>query len=210
MMYDRMDQMPKTGLCRKCMEEKPIKEMIVVRHKKQKKFSLRCRCKKCHNEKERGYRREYKTKYLRRWRKNNPELTESYWKDHQAENRPIMAERARKRIEKYHYAILIQGRMKRRLGTSITVHEAQELLRTFGPCYPTRFGLTPSGLRECERIRSAQRRLPAGKRDKPVEIRMMVYADSKHHFIKPRLQKPPYQTAAQRLSQWQSDRKKAA
>ena len=54
--------------------------MIVIRQKKQRNILLRPRCKKCHNRRERGHRREYKTAYLRRWRDYNAELVESYWK----------------------------------------------------------------------------------------------------------------------------------
>jgi len=37
--FDRMDQFPKTYFCWKCMEEKPVEDMVVVRLKKQKKIT---------------------------------------------------------------------------------------------------------------------------------------------------------------------------
>jgi hypothetical protein len=142
------------------------------------------------------------TKYLRRWRKDNAELNESYWRQYQATNRPTITARAAVRFWQNHNGILIQGRLRRK-GIKVSLAEANRLGRKYGCCYPLRAGLTPWALRECERIRSGQRRLPKYKRNTQVEIRMMMYEDG--HFKSPRRQKPPYQIAAKRLSQWQRE-----
>lgn len=133
--------------------------------------------------------------------------------------------RAYKRFRRNHAAILIQGRMRRQVGMCVSLAEARQLLRKYGRCYPTRWGLTEKGLRECERIRSrfrsAQR---SGKKvtiPRPVEIRMMVYADGceadplecqapDKFVVEPRLQKQPYQRAAQSLRAWHQRQKAEA
>jgi hypothetical protein len=85
----------------------------------------------------------------------------------------------------------------------VSINEAKNLCRKYGPCYPSRFGLTPKGLLECERIRSRSRR---GKKPlKSIEIRMMVYEDGFHKS--PSRQRAPYQAAAERLRQWQASRR---
>ncbi|MCU1284455.1 MAG: hypothetical protein JWO13_805 [Acidobacteriales bacterium] len=209
MRFKTRADLPATATCnsKACVgKEKPISEMVVVRHRKTGEFSLRRRCKECHNDSERGHRREYKTKYLQRWRRHNAELNRSYWKQSQQENREKINANARRRVRKHHHAILIQGRLRRRLGMSVTLAEARQMLRTFGPCYPTRFGLTPSGLRECERIRAALRR-SGSKMISAIEIRMMVYADQENFFIKPSAQKIPYQAAAESLRRWQAEQR---
>lgn len=202
-------ELPAKHKCRLCKATKPIKEMIVIRHRRttkwvKKGFYVRPRCKSCHNKKERGHRREYKTKYLKLWRNRNPELNESYWRQYQADNRALIADRVYLRFLKHHEAILIQGRLSRR-GIKVSFDEAKALYKQYGRCYPTRFGLTPGGLRECERIRSGQRRLPADKRFSSLEIRMMVYEDG--FYIKPRRQPVPYKIAAERLRRYQAQRR---
>ena len=126
-------------------------------------------------------------------------MNESYWKQRNAELRAEIAARVRDRFWKYHDAILIQGRLRRK-GFKVTISEAGQLARKYGCCYPTRAGLTAWALRECERIRSSQRHLPKHKRNTPTEIRMMMYEDG--HFKKPSKQKPPYQRAARQLREW--------
>lgn len=205
MTFESLKDLPAKHRCRRCRKKRPTGEMIVIRVRKTKKILLRARCKDCHNKRERGHRREWKRNYLRRWRAYNPELTESYWKSKLVENRPRANARARLHIRKHHYAILIQGRLRRRLGVSVPIAEAEQLLRKFGPCYPTRYGLTRVGLREFERIRKGARRL--GKPLHPVEIRMMVYEDG--HFVKPARQKIPYQFAAEQLRRYQAMRRAA-
>lgn len=96
----RAELPPEYG-CRVCGATKPIGEMVLVHRRRTRDFMLRPRCKLCHNAREKGHRREYKRKYLRRWRKENPEVNESYWKPKLAERRPIVNERARQRIKKY-------------------------------------------------------------------------------------------------------------
>lgn len=191
--------------CNACGLTKPVAEMISVRLRREKLYYLRPRCKACHNAKERGHRREWKRKYLQRWRKQNAALNESYWRNDRVKEQCRVNAARRLSDQQYHDAILIQGRMNRR-GMGISIKEAQGLLRRFGPCYPTRFGLTPKGLKECERIRAALRRRGA-KRISPFEIRLMVYEDAKSNYIKPRLQKRPYQNAAEKLRKWQRDRR---
>lgn len=199
-------ELPETGHCLKCHADKPIGEMVVVRLRKEGLFYLRPRCKDCNNKFERGHRREWKRNYLRRWRRWNAELNESYWRQRNAEKRIEINARCYKRFRRHHAAILIQGRLRRRLGMTVTIAEARRLAKTYGVCYPTRFGLTEFGLKECERIRSNMRRI--GKHLHPVEIRMMVYEDG--HFKKPSHQQMPYRRASQQLKQWHAQQRKAA
>lgn len=202
MKFATLKDLPEKARCLLCTLEKPIVEMIVIRRKADKTVTVRPRCKDCHNKRERGHRRDWKTAYLRRWREYNSELNESYWRSRDPKK---AAEIQRNHVTKHHHAILIQGRLRRQLGMHVTVTEAEELLKQYGPCYPSRFGLTPKGLRECERIRSSQRRMKKPVRMTNVEIRVMVYADDKRFFIQPRLQKIPYQAAAARLRKWQAE-----
>lgn len=204
--------LPEKYGCRLCGDEKPIAEMILIRRRRTQDFLLRPRCKECHNKRERGNRREYKTKYLRRWRANNPELNESYWKQAHSDNREAYNSRAYKHFRKNHAAILIQGRLRRK-GVRVSLREAKKLLRVFGRCYPTRYGLTTAGLRECERIRSSMRR--NGEHLSGLEIRMMVYEDgadndSDDNFVIPPADQPrPYQTRARQLRRYQAQRAEA-
>lgn len=189
--------------------------MVLIRRRKTKDFLVRPRCKECHNGREKGYRRAYKTKYLRRWRRENAAINRSYWHDR---DRAVTNASSYKHFKKNHAAILIQGRL-RRAGFPVTLPEARKLLRRYGRCYPTNFGLTAKGRRECERIRSRcrsavragkQRRVPRG-----IEIRMMVYADGTDRpdsteghgipdafVITRRLQPVPFRVAAKRLTEW--------
>jgi hypothetical protein len=206
MKFDSIGDLPEESACRVCAKTKPIAEMVVVRLKKEKQILRRSLCKECNNARERGHRREYKRRYLQLWRMRNAELNESYWRQRQAELRPELNTRAYMRFLQNHDAILIQGRMRRQLGECVSLAEARGLLKKHGCCYPTRFGLTPKGLRECERIRSrfrsAQRSGQKIKMPRPIEIRMMVYDEGGNLRIKPRLQKQPYRRAAQNLHEW--------
>lgn len=201
--------LPQSYGCRACRKEKPVAEMMVVFVRRAGHFRLRPRCKDCHNARERGHRREWKRNYLRRWRAYNSELNTTYWR--QRIGPRGSAERARHNAAKYahfqrnHHAILIQSRLRRRLGQRVSLDEARALLRQFGPAYPTPQGLTPKGKKEYERIRGALRRI--GQKPNPVEIRVMLYADG--HYIKPSRQPVPYQKAAASLRAWHA-RNKAA
>lgn len=197
MIVSQLSDLPAEYTCKLCGETKPTVEMCVVRT--HGGLRLRPRCKKCHNERERGHRREYKRNYLRRWRRRNKALTDSYWKDND-QIRERSRIRARAYVEKNHDVIAIRRRLSRR-GISVTMGEAHELLATYGRCYPTRYGLTPEGLRECERIRSSQRRRGAKRKLTALEIRLMVYEDGL--FIKPSRQPVPYKAAARNMSRWQ-------
>lgn len=196
-------ELPETGTCRKCRGEKPRGEMVVVRLRKQGLFYMRPRCKSCQNEFERGHRREWKRAYLRRWRKWNHDLNESYWRQRNRDRRAELNAYSYRRFRRNHAAILVQGRLRRQAGMSVSLAEAKKLVAHYGMCYPTRFGLTKRGLRECERIRSSMRRL--GKHLRPVEIRMMVYADG--HFKQPRTQTQPYARASAQLRRWHRQQK---
>lgn len=206
MIVKTLDQLPEVYICNVCTTPKPIGEMILVRRRKTGDFLLRPRCKQCHNLRERGHRREYKRKYLRTWRKWNPELNESYWRQRNEEKRQEINRSAYMRFQQKHHALLIQGRLRRRLGMSTPIKEAQNLLRKFGPCYPTPQGLTSTGLKECERIRSAMRRM--GKKISTIEIRMMVYDDDASNVIKPSRQKIPFSAASERLKRWHAGQPK--
>jgi hypothetical protein len=204
MFVKSLDDLPDTYGCKLCEKDKPIDEIIVIHDRRKSGYRVRCRCKACHNARQRGHRRPWKTQYLRRWRKENRQLNESYW-------RKATADRARRNRLGYahflanHHAILIQGRLRRRLGEHISLAEARALLSKYGPCYPTQMGLTPRGRRECERIRARLRRVE----DKPclIDIRMMVYAEGMH--IKPQKQPIPFLHAAERLRRYHAERKAA-
>lgn len=198
--------LPDQHTCNVCNQTKPVDEMIVIYNRKEKVYYLRPRCKDCHNKKERGHRREWKRNYLRAWRKRNRQVNESYWKDN-ADVREQGRLNAARRLAnpEYHEAVLIQGRLRRQLKLRITIVEAKELLAQFGRCYPSRFGLTEAGLRECERIRSTMRRNGTKKRFSAIQIRMMVYEDG--YFINPSRQPQPYQNAAEKLRRWQASRR---
>jgi hypothetical protein len=199
-----LQELPANYGCNVCGEEKPVAEMMLARTGNL--FRLRPRCKACNNAAERGHRREYKTKYLRRWRKWNPELNESYWRQSAKEKRVETNARCYNRFVSNHAAILIQGRLRRRLGMKVSIAECRRLAKKFGCCYPSQFGLTPDGLKECERIRSRMRAV--GEKVSQIEIRMMVYEDG--YYIKPNRQRMPYQRAAERLRRWHQSRKSSA
>jgi hypothetical protein len=206
MIVKKLAELPEKYACKLCDAEKPIVEMVLVRLRKQKRFLLRPRCKACHNAGERGHRREYKTAYLRRWRKWHPELNESYWRQRAKEKRVETNARCYNRFIRNHAAILIQGRLRRRLGMTVSIAECRQLAKKFGCCYPTRYGLTPDGLRECERIRSRMR--AAGQHVSNIEIRMMVYDDG--YYIKPSRQRMPYRHAAEQLRRWHGKQRSSA
>jgi hypothetical protein len=194
-------ELPEKYGCRKCGAEKLIAEMVLVHRRRTHDFLLRPRCKACHNKAEKGHRRAYKTKYLRRWRRANAELNRTYWKERNARlGKPLLAAKAAVRFRENHFPLLIQARLRRKR-IKVSIGEAKRLYRKYGCCYPLRAGLTPWALRECERIRSGQRRLPKHERHTPTEIRMMMYEDG--HFKKPARQQPPNQVAAARLRKWQ-------
>ena len=198
-----LDLLPCEHHCKLCDTSKPLNEMMVVYERATKLYKLRPRCKECNNARERGHRREWKKQYLQKWRKNNAKLNESYWRNDQAKERNRI--NAKKRFDQKHAAILIQIRMRKR-GCPISIAEAETLLKRFGPCYPLKAGLSPKGLRECERIRSALRRQKK-KRISTFEIRLMVYDDDKSNYIKPKRQKMPYQHAANTLRKWHQEKK---
>jgi hypothetical protein len=157
MRFASFSQLPATHTCKTCGAEKPIEQIVVIHMRKSGDYLVRALCKECQNARERGHRREWKRNYLRRWRKYNAELNESYWRDANARDRETINARARLRVAKHHHALLIQGRLRRRLGMHVTLAEAKKLLRRFGPCYPTQSGLSPKGVRAVERIRSRMR-----------------------------------------------------
>lgn len=209
----RLDDLPSTVVCIQCETSKPLAEMIVVRIRREQVYRVRPRCKECHNARERGHRREWKRKYLRRWRRENAAVNESYWKGN-----PETKERARvnaaKRLEnpEYREAVAIQRRLRNK-GVSVSIDDAKEFLAKYGRCYPTRFGLTAAGLRECERIRSRLRaRSAKTQRRVPhlFDIRIMVYEQSEDEaslIIPPAKQPRPFQKAAARLRAWQRQRR---
>ena len=195
---------PSVYTCNLCDETKLIEQMIVIHSRSENCYRMRPRCKDCHNAKERGNRRDYKTKYLKNWRKRNKKLNESYWKGN-----PIVREKARltamNRFTENHEAMLIQGRMRRK-GMPVTLAEAQELLQKFGRCYPTRFGLSKKGLSECERIRS-RLRVRKARKINLFDIRLSVYEDALEDtslMIAPRKQPIPYKSASNTMKKFQA------
>ena len=203
MITKTISELPATYRCKLCGAEKPVCEMVLVRRRASKTFLLRPRCKACHNARERGHRREWKRNYLRRWRANCPDLTEAYWRKANKLHRSRINANAYSRFRRHHDAILIQGRLRRRTGRSVSLAEARELLRKFGPAYPTKHGLTPAGVKECERIRSRLRN--AGQKPNLLEIRLMVYEDG--FALRPSRQPILFQVAAARLRAWHLNRK---
>jgi hypothetical protein len=185
--------------CWKCNETKPLVEMLVVHLKREGVYYVRPRCKDCHNKQERGHRREWKRKYLQGWRKRNAAATRSYWYDVPNRKEKARVQMAR-HIKNNHDAILIRGRINRR-GGDISLQEARELLERFGRCYPSRFGLTPEGLQQVERLRKK----PIHNRLTMTELRIMAYEDGL--FIAPERQPIPYQSAAEKLRRWQRDQR---
>ena len=179
--------------CNICGKIKPLDEMVVVFSRRDKEYRLRPRCKECHNERERGHRREWKREYLKRWRTRNAEKVKSYWKD-----KPDYKERARRSsnlyVERHKDALAIRRRLKGK-GVEVSVAAAEELLKKFGPAYPTRFGLTTEGQRRCERIRHTQRIAGREGRRSCFEIRVQVYNEGL--FIEPSRQERPYQKKAE-------------
>lgn len=206
MRFADIKNLPETHRCNLCGSEKPIVEMSVVYIRREKHYKLRPRCKPCHNERERGRNRERKTAYQRRWRARNRALNESYWKGN-----PARREQARKSAEKQRRengaAIAIRRKMNKR-GMDITIAEAKELLEKYGRCYPGIAGLTETGRRECERIRSRLRKR-GGRVLSSFKIRLMVYEDGAENdfVIPPALQPIPYEKQAERGRQWQRNRR---
>lgn len=198
--------LPPVHTCNVCALTKPVEEMQVTFHRKEKIYYLRPRCKDCHNKKERGHRKEWKRKYQQEWRKRNKDLNDSYWKGNE-EVREQARIRAAKRLKEKHDAILIQGRLRRH-GRRVTLKEAERLLKRFGRCYPTRYGLTPEGLKECERIRSRMRLTGNKLRLTALDIRIMVYEDGL--FMKPSHQLKharPYRRASENLLKFHRTRR---
>ncbi|MCA1558437.1 MAG: hypothetical protein LC731_07860, partial [Acidobacteria bacterium] len=197
---ERLEDLPQEYGCNLCGEIKPLDEMVVVFMKREQCYRLRPRCKKCHNERERGHRREWKQMYLRRWRARNEEKTKSYWKD-----RPDYLERSRRGaaryVERHRDGLAIRRRFKTR-GVEVSVAEAEALLKKFGPCYPTRHGLTPEGLKRCEQLRSEHRRAGRAGLISLFEIRIKVYDEGM--FIEPHLQARPFQKTSTRMRAWQA------
>lgn len=190
----RLTELPEKYPCKLCGAVKVIGEMCLVHTKG--KFVLRPRCKECHNKREAGHRREYKTRYQREWRRRNKQLHRSYWDNDQC--RETNKLRMRAYVAGNKEALAIQRRLRIR-GISVTLVEASELLQQYGRCYPTKHGLTPEGQRECERIRSTQRRRGMRHPLTSFQIRLMVYEDGL--FIKPSRQPTPYQKAAKNMRQ---------
>jgi alkylated DNA repair protein (DNA oxidative demethylase) len=203
----KLEDLPVEGHCNHCDKTKPRAEMIVTRLRAEKVYYMRPKCKECHNAHERGYRRDYKRLYLQKWRKNNADVNTAYWKDN-----PVVREKARITAAVFRSnpdnkdAVAIQRRMRKR-GHQVTLEEARELLAKYGRCYPTRYGLTTQGRRECERIRSRQRGFDnRHRRLSSFDIRLMVYEDSDENpvfLIPPAKQIEPYQKAARNMRNYQ-------
>lgn len=215
----RLEDLPAEGHCVLGNHTKPRSEMVVYRSKRDG-YVMRPRCKECHNAGERGHRREYKRNYLRAWRRRNKSLDRSYWNNPTQRRKSTL--RARGYRERDGEAITIQRRLREQLNERVTLAEARELLLKFGPGYPTRYGLTEEGLRECERIRSrlrsAARRNRHRVRVRNIEIRVLVYQDAVDSgravdsvrgpalMIEPGLQKSRYSGAS--LKRWWQERKR--
>lgn len=196
------NDLPTERTCNHCGETKPREEMVITRLHTEGIFYMRPKCKACHNKRERGHRRDYKAQYLQNWRKKNAEVNKSYWSNAEQRERARLRAAARSEVDKN--AIAIQRRFLTQ-GVNISIHEAREYLAQYGRCYPTRFGLTPRGLAECERIRSRlrSRNVDRRRRQSAFEIRLMVYEEGGIFVIQPDQQPIPYAAAAERMRNYQ-------
>jgi len=192
--FSRLSDLPTEHHCNQCGKTKPLVEMLVIHIRKSGAYELRPRCKDCQNKRERGHRRPYKTSYLKRWRAKHRKTDKSYRETDKY--RETARLRQSKYIEQHHDQMAIRRRLMTR-GIRVTLKEAAALLQRFGPCYPTRFGLTKKGLSECERIRSKLRRSNRTKKFSSFDIRLMVYEDGL--FITPGRQPIPYERQAERM-----------
>lgn len=193
MIVAKLTDLPSEYACKLCGKTKPVAEMVVVRRRELNGFHLRPRCKECHNKKERGHRRDWKRKYQQKWRAKNPKLYESYWKDDD-QSRERSRVSALRWYNKNRDALAIRRRLAKG-GISVSVEEANDMLKQYGVCYPSLHGLTPEGLKQCERIRE-QMRQRNSHRLAEIEICMMVYEDG--FFIKPSRQIKLCKKAAKR------------
>lgn len=153
MIYRTMAEVPRLQQCRKCGQERAALDMV-IRRRRDGSIYCRPRCKACHNAFERGRRREWKTAYLRRWRRKNPELARSYWRSKR--DKPTEAAYARRWVRRHQLAYRVQFRMRRR-GQHMDIDSCASLVREFGPAYPLANGLNRDGLRAVERWRSRLR-----------------------------------------------------
>lgn len=205
------NDLPKEWSCKVCTKQKPLAEMMVTFNRKGKWYRTKPRCKDCHNEKERGNRREYKRKYLKRWIAGHRKTLKSYRQKPAA--MALNLKRSQKFFDDNAEAIRIQKRLRTH-GFKCDLSQAREYLETFGPCYPTRYGLSKSGMRECERIRGKQRYNRNLKlKLRGIDIRIMVYedavADDKSLMIAPDKQPRPYQSRSRGLSAWHQKQREA-
>jgi hypothetical protein len=197
--------LPAVAHCNKCDKDKPLAEMIVFRLASDGLYHLRKKCKECASAYNRTFQ-EWRREYLRKWRKENPELNRSYWDNPEVKERSLQYTRKFNTINRE--AILIKNRLRRH-GQPCTIAEAREYLKKYGPNFPTIHGLTSAGKREVQRIRSAYRR--AGRQITAFEIRLMVYEDSAEEprlLKKPSTQKFPYKTSAHRLRTWHQQQRR--
>ncbi len=196
-----LKELPENHCCKACGEIKPLAMMVVIYHKREQYYYVRPRCKDCHNAHEQGHRREWKRAYLQKWRRKNAALTRSYWDNPEVKEQ--VGKNAKEFWQKNRAALLIKGRLQRR-GEPCTIAEAREYLQSYGPNYPTIHGLTATGRKEVERIRSTMRR-SSGKILSTFEIRLMVYEDGLEDtgmIVKASAQKFPYKKSSQKLSAW--------
>ena len=193
-------ELPEKYSCRYCNTEKPVAEMVVIRCKG--KIYVRPLCRKCRPMRGNVERRkENQAAYLRQWRKANPELTREYGRK---VPREVSRENGYSQWDKNRAAYLIKIRL-RRGGFKVTLEEARQLLKRFGPCYPLVAGLSTAGKRELLRI---QKRLGRSGNSLPgIQVRMMIYEDdeagmgSEHSklVIRPCLQGSGYPTRGQHM-----------
>lgn len=203
MKYESMAALPETGTCRLCGQTKPVAEMIVLRSRRDRHVHLRARCKECHNQRERGRRRAWKTSYQRAWRKRHADLNRSYW---QARDKSEQAARSLAFRHGHIEAARIQERMRTR-GYHLDWRSARELLQQYGPAYPLACGLNEVGQREVERLRSTARRRGEARRRRDIVMEVWENEDCRL----PRHEQPRLMAARQQaiLARWSERRTNA-
>ena len=144
--YARISDLPTSGHCRCCGQDKPIAEMQVTRQRG--KIMLLYRCRDCGNARRRG---RHNSESKKEWRRRNPQSARDAVRKFK-ESHPEWHRRYTKLYWKRSAAaIRIVRRMEHR-GIDCSVERGRQLLKKFGPAYPLQRGLTREGRLEVRRL----------------------------------------------------------
>ncbi len=160
--YARISDLPNSGHCRRCGQDKPLAEMEVARRRT--KIMLLYRCRSCGNEQRRG---KHNTAAAREWRRRNRQSARDAARKYKESHR----EQCALAYRRYWGASLPALRVLRRMESrkiNCTMAQARELLDRFGPAYPMFRGLTRAGQLA---VRSIQHRSGVSRWD----ATLMVY-----------------------------------